>query len=81
MFQVLSTLLVRSLVVLQFLLQIGDLGLSLAALAGKTLVYRIDWNIDEPGTGACQLRSQKVATNEKFGLSHSSWVKDPRAEK
>jgi hypothetical protein len=49
--QVLPTLLVCRLVILQLLLEVGDLSGGLAALTRKTLVNCVDGNIDEPGTG------------------------------
>lgn len=48
LFQVLPAVLVRRLMVVQLLLQIGDLGSGLGALTGKTLVNSIDGDIDEP---------------------------------
>ena len=60
--QILPTLLIRRLMVLQLLLQIGDFRSRLAALARKALVHRIDRNIDEPGTGG-----QPSATDSKSG--------------
>lgn len=36
---------------MQLLLQTADFRSCLAALARKALVHRIDWDIDEPGTG------------------------------
>lgn len=49
--QVLTTLLVRRLVILQLLLEVGDLSGGLATLAHKTLVDYADGNVDEPRTG------------------------------
>lgn len=46
--QVLPAVLVRSFVVVQLLLQAGDLSSGLGALAGKTLVDCVDRDVDEP---------------------------------
>lgn len=46
--QILPAVLVRGLVVMQLLLEIGDFRRRLRALAGKTLVHRVDGDIDEP---------------------------------
>lgn len=49
--EILPTLLVCRLVILQLLLEAGDLRGGLAALARKTLVDCVDGDVDEPGTG------------------------------
>lgn len=49
--EVLPTLLVCRLVILQLFLEVGDLSGGLAALARKALVDCVDGNVDEPGIG------------------------------
>ena len=49
--QMLPALLARRFVILQLLLEVGDLSSGLAALTRKTRVDCVDGNIDEPGMG------------------------------
>ena len=57
--QILPAILVRSLVVLQLLLEIDDLRGSLGALPNKALVDSIDGNIDKPSSTRVSCRKKK----------------------
>lgn len=48
--QVIPAVLVRRLMVMQLLLEIGNFRRRLGALAGKTLVDGVDGDVDEPRT-------------------------------